>query len=88
MENNTKNQTVILENRKKLTIDSVSNVDSFNDDYLEISTEFGDIAVECKELKIEELRQENGRILISGIISGIFYKETKASKGFLGGIFK
>jgi len=88
MENSNKNQTVILENRKKLTIDCVINVDSFNEDYLEISTEFGGIAIEGRELKIEELRQENGKILISGIISGVFYKETKTQKGIFGGIFK
>lgn len=88
MESNIKNQTVILEGRKTLTVDCVLNVDSFNEDYLEISTELGCMAVEGKELKIEELRQENGKILIKGIISGIFYKETKASKGLFGGIFK
>ena len=88
MENNNKNQTIILENKKKLTIDSVLNVDSFNEDYLEISTELGGIAVEGKDLKIEELRQENGRILISGIISGVFYKDIKSSKGLFGGMFK
>ena len=88
MEGNIKKQTVILENRKTLSIDCVLNVDSFNEDYLEISTEFGGIAVEGRELKIEELRQENGKILITGIISGVFYKETKASRGIFGGIFK
>lgn len=85
---NNKTQTIILENRTKLTIDSVLNVDSFNEDYLEISTDFGGISVEGKELKIEELRQENGKILIKGVISGVFYKENKASKGLFGGMFK
>ena len=89
MENiNNKTQTVILENRAKLIIDSVLNVDSFNEDYLEISTDFGGVSVEGKELKIQELTQDNGKILITGLISGIFYKENKTSKGLFGGIFK
>lgn len=88
MENIAKTQTVILENRKTLTIDCVLNVDNFNEDFLEISTDFGGISIEGSNLKIEELRQETGKILISGVISGIFYKEAKASKGFFGGIFK
>ena len=88
MDNGNNTQTVIIENRKRLIIDSVLNVDSFNDDYLEISTNFGGIAVEGKELKIEELRQENGKILISGTISGVFYKENKTQKGLFGGMFK
>lgn len=88
MENVSKNQSVVLENKKKLTIDSVVNVESFSDDYLEISTELGRISVEGKALKIEELRQENGKILITGEIDGIFYKESKTKKGLFGNIFK
>ena len=81
-------QTLILEDRKKLVIDSVISVESFNDDYLEISTKLGDVSVEGKNLKIEELIQESGKILITGEIIGFFYKETKQNKGFFGNIFK
>ena len=88
MENVSKNQSVVLENKKKLTIDSVINVESFSDDYLEISTGLGRISVEGKDLKIEELRQENGKILITGEIDGVFYKENKTKKGLFGNIFK
>lgn len=80
-------QTVILENRARLIIDGVINVESFNDDYLEISTRLGEISVEGSNLKIEELRQDNGKINITGDISGIFYKGEKTSRGILG-IFK
>ena len=88
MENVSKTQTVILENRKSLTIDCVLNVDSFNEDFLEITTDFGGISIEGNDLKIEELRQETGKILISGVISGIFYREPRVSKGLFGGMFK
>ncbi len=83
-----KKQTVVLENRHRLVIDSVINVKSFNDDYLIINTELGEICVEGKELKIEELLQENGKILITGEISGFFYNEEKANKGIFSKIFK
>lgn len=86
--NNNLKQTVLLEDRKKLVIDAVINVGSFNDDYLEISTNMGDITIEGRNLKIEELRHENGKILISGEISGLFYNEQKRTKGFFGNIFK
>lgn len=80
-------QTVILESRAKLTIDGVINVESFNDDYMELSTNLGEISVEGVNLKIEELRQENGKILITGEVSGIYYKSEKSSRGLFG-IFK
>lgn len=78
-------QMLVLENRKKLTIDGVLNIDSFDDDYLEISTTLGKMVIEGNELKIEELRQENTKILISGDVSGIFYKENRIKKGFFSG---
>jgi len=80
-------QTVLLESKAKLTIDGVINVESFNDDYMELSTNLGGISVEGENLKIEELRQENGKILITGEVNGIYYKSEKSSRGIFG-IFK
>ena len=80
-------QTVLLESKAKLTIDGVINVESFNDDYMELSTNLGEISVEGENLKIEELRQENGKILITGEVNGIYYKSEKATRGIFG-IFK
>ena len=34
-------QTLLLENRKKLTIDGIINVESFRDDFLELSSNSG-----------------------------------------------
>ena len=83
-----KKQNVILENRQRLTIDSVINVKSFNDDYLIINTVLGEICVEGKELKIQELLQDTGKILVTGEISGIYYYEEKSNKGIFSKIFK
>ena len=88
METNIKNQNLTLESRKKLVIDGIINVESFSDDYLELSSTLGSIGIEGNELKILELCQESGKILITGEISGIFYRENKKQKSFLGGIFK
>jgi len=84
MEAMTDKQMLVLESRKKLTVDGVSNIDSFDDDYLEISTNLGKMIIEGKDLKIEELRQENTKIVLTGDISGIFYKENRIKKGIFG----
>ena len=81
-------QTLVLEDRKKLVIDGILNVESFNDDYLELSSNLGRIEVEGSSLKIEELRQDTGKILITGAISGVFYRENKITKKHFGKIFK
>ena len=81
-------QTLLLENRKKLTVDGIINVESFSEDYLRLSSKLGKIEVEGSNLKIEELRQENGKIYITGEITGVFYGDNKTSKTFFGKIFK
>lgn len=88
MENIDNKQNLVLENRKKLTIDGIINVNCFNDDYLELSSKLGIIGVEGENLKIEELIQESGKIYITGNISGIFYKEPRNNTGFFNKIFK
>ena len=76
-----KKQNLILTDRKRLEIDNVVNVDSFNDDYLEISTALGVIVVEGRMLKIEELRRDLSKIMVKGEIDGIFYKNDKPRTG-------
>ncbi len=81
-------QTLLLEDRKKLTIDGIINVESFREDYLELSSNSGRIEVEGSDLKIEELRQENGKIYITGEICGVFYCENKPGKRLFGKMFR
>ena len=88
MEIGDKKQMLVLEDRKKLMIDGIFNVESFNDDYLELASNSGRIEIEGNSLKIEELRQDTGKILITGEISGVFYRENKIAKKVLGRFFK
>lgn len=88
METNERKQTLMLEDRKRLIIDGILNVESFNEDYLELSSNLGRIEIEGSSLKIEELRQDTGKILITGEISGVFYKENKTLKTPFSKIFR
>ena len=81
-------QTLKLDSRKRLTLDGVINVESFSEEYLELSTNLGTLQVEGTDMKIEELCQSGGKILISGTINGVFYKDTKISKGIFKNLFK
>lgn len=81
-------QTLLLESRKKLTIDGIIDVESFREDYLELSSKLGKIEVEGSNLKIEELRREDGKIYITGEISGVFYGDNKIGKKIFGKVFR
>lgn len=77
-----------IKNRNTVTLNGVISVESFDEDFLTLDTELGELVVEGKELKIESLIKESGEILIVGEISGLFYRERKSEKGFFGKLFK
>ena len=81
-------QNLTLKNRELLVIDGVDDVLLFNDDYLEITSDMGIIAVEGEELKIEGLSKERREITIRGRVSGIFYKDGRVEKGIFKRFFK
>ena len=83
-----KKQTLLIESREILSVDCVKNVESFNEEYLEICTDYGILCVEGDNLKIEELTGENGRILVKGVLSGVFFKEERKQRKTFGSIFK
>ena len=63
-------------------------MESFSDNYIELSTNLGMISVEGKDLKIESLDQKTKNIYVVGDIGGIFYSESRSSKGFWNKLFK
>lgn len=70
-----KHQNILLENRKKLIISGVLDVDSFNDEYVFIDTEMGFLMIRGHGLKIKKLSLENGECLVDGSISALEYTE-------------
>ena len=77
-----------INNRERLTVNGVINVEGFSEEYLVLNTTLGELAVEGESLRIESLTKENGEILIIGKINGLFYKDEKSEKGFFRKIFK
>ena len=77
----------LLKNKEILEFDGVNSIESFDEEYLEVSTTVGIVCVEGKGLKIEALEQQSSKIIVKGEISGVFYKEEKAPRGFFGNIF-
>ena len=51
--------TLIIKDRKTLTLNGVKNVLGFDDGYVSIESELGKLTVEGKDLKIESLTKED-----------------------------
>ena len=81
-------QTVTLLDKCDLVIDGVQNIVSFDDSFVALKTQGGRINVEGSELKVDSLQKENGKIHITGKISGVFYSNEGIKRGAFSKLFK
>ncbi|MCX7746339.1 MAG: sporulation protein YabP [Clostridia bacterium] len=87
-----KTQNLILENREKLSISGVLDVESFNDECVVVDTELGVLIINGEDLHINKLNLDNSELIIEGLVSSCEYSDKESSKskglGFLGRMFK
>lgn len=81
---NVKNEThhnLVMENRRKLSVSGVCDVESFNEDEILLHTDMGGLLIKGSGLHINKLSVEIGEVSLEGEIDGIDYVETKKNKG-------
>lgn len=82
-------QSLVLKNRKELTVDGVSHVIGFDSEYVAVETNMGRLTVEGKGLIIDNLSKAEGSVSILGEIDGIYYSSLKSrEKGILSKLIK
>jgi len=84
------NQNVIVENRNKVTITGVEQVESFNENIIILMTVKGGMTIKGEGLNVGKLNLDDGNVKIDGIINGIFYNDKDSSQkgNLIGKIFK
>lgn len=87
---NFKNQNVLIEDRNKVTITGVEQVESFNDNTIVLKTVKGGMIIKGEGLNVGKLNLDDGNVKIDGVINGINYMDKGISqKGkIVGKIFK
>ena len=82
-----KHTSLSVNERNRLTLNGVSNIESFEASY--VTLEIGDsrVFVEGTGLRIESLNKENGEIQITGRIDGVYYGEKNKLAGKFRGLF-
>ena len=85
-------QNLILENREKLSITGVVDVESFNDECVIVDTELGVLIIRGDDLHINKLNLDNSELNIEGDIISCEYSDREGSKskgsGFFSKMFK
>lgn len=81
---------VILKSRKRLEMNGINDVLSFDETVIIAQTGVCGISIEGENLKIERFDAENGELIVNGILNGIFYfaKDNSKKKKSFAGIFK
>lgn len=77
--------SLMLDNRKILSISGVSDVDSFDEQVVTAYTEQGELTIKGTGLHINKLNIESGDLNIEGKIDSLSYSDNKSSSN--GGIF-
>jgi sporulation protein YabP len=88
--NTKQNHSLILENRKSLSISGITDVDSFDDREICLFTELGELTVQGRELHIDAMSVETGNMTITGDIWALVYgdKDRKGPISALGRLFR
>ena len=83
-----KPNTVMLENRAKLTITGVRDVDSFDEQNVVAYTDYGQLTIQGSSLSISQLSVESGDLLIEGNVSSLLYTDNRPNEGFFKRLFR
>ena len=83
-----KPHSLSLSSRKDLKITGISDVDSFNEEIIVAYTDYGELIIRGKNLKMENLSIDSGQLQIKGDINSLAYAEARNGKSVFSKIFK
>lgn len=84
-------QSLLLENKEKLNVTGVDNVDNFNDETVVLLTNKGKLTIKGQKLTISKLNVEEGKLMVNGMINSLIFSEKDAQRektSFVKKIFK
>ena len=72
---------VTLEDRRRLTVSGVEDVERFDENTIVLSTSLGAMTVTGEDLHIEKLSLDGGDLQVEGSIDAILYEEDRGPRG-------
>ena len=85
-----KNQNIFIEDRNRITITGVEQVESFDENTIILITVRGGMTIKGEGLSVGKLNLDEGNLKIDGIVNGIFYNDNDSSQkgNIIGKIFR
>jgi sporulation protein YabP len=80
----------ILEDRARLMLTGVTDVESFDEKLVELYTQLGELTIRGKDLHVSEMSLESGELSVEGEIQALIYGEKDRTKklGVIGKLFR
>ena len=78
-----RSHTVHMENRSRISITGVCDVESFNEQEVLLATEAGGLRVEGDNLHLSKLNLEDGQIILEGEIAALEYESVQTERSGL-----
>jgi len=83
---------LLLNDRKSLELNGITNVEKFDEKEIDLDTEMGKLSIKGEEMYMKHLNLDKGELIIEGFVKGIVYSEhgdiKKKEKGFFKRLFK
>lgn len=87
-----RNQNLYIDNRHKMTLSGILNVDSFNEEQIVVETDLGLLEIKGSSMHMSRLNLETGDLIIEGSIDSCAYSDRTGTKakgaGFFSSLFK
>lgn len=82
-----KPHTLSLDDRSRLSVTGVYDVESFDETMIIMNTSQGDLIVRGSGLHIGKINLDNGDMRVEGLITDLSYEEKSEKSGFFGKLF-
>ncbi|MEA4965981.1 MAG: sporulation protein YabP [Oscillospiraceae bacterium] len=80
-------QKLTLENRRKLSVSGVQDVESFEENAVVLHTNRGVLVIRGQDLHLRQLSVEGGQVVVEGNVEALLYEESRKEGGFLARLF-
>ena len=81
------NHSVQIDNREKMTITDIREIDSFDEEEIRASLRQGAMVIRGEDLHINKFSVESGELFVEGSIYALTYSDESMKKGGSGGFF-
>ena len=83
------NHSVQIDNREKMTITDIREIDSFDEQSIIVFTDVGELSIRGENLHINKIDVDSGEMTVDGEIYSLGYADDQPQKGgFFSRIFK